>query len=48
MSKKIGYSEPANYFPKSVRKEFNIGEYGKKKTTTKKTATKKTVKRGKK
>ena len=51
MSKKIGYAEPADYFPKSIRKELQIGEYGKKatkKTTTKKTATKKTVKRGKK
>ena len=50
MGKKIGYSEPGDYFPKSVRKELKIGEYdktGSKKTT--KTATKKkTVKRGKK
>ena len=45
MSKKIGYSEPMNYIPKSVRKELKIGEYDEtKKATTKK----KTVKRGKK
>lgn len=52
MGKKIGYSEPADYFPKSVRKELKIGEYAKKTATkkvAKKTATKKkTVKRGKK
>ena len=46
MSKKIGYSEPIDYIPKSVRKELKIGEYDE---TKKKTATKKkTVKRGKK
>lgn len=39
MAKKIGYSEPADYFPKSIRKELKIGEYATKK------ATKKTVKR---
>lgn len=45
MSKKIGYSEPMDYIPKSVRKELKIGEYDEtKKVTTKK----KTVKRGKK
>ena len=27
MTKKIYYSEPADYFPKSIRKEFKIGEY---------------------
>lgn len=26
-TKKIHYSEPAEYFPKSVRKELKIGEY---------------------
>lgn len=42
MSKKIGYSEPADYFPKSVRKELKIGEYAKNtKTTTKKKVAKK-------
>ena len=32
---KITYSEPSNYFPKSVRKELKIGEYaeGQKKST---------------
>ena len=43
MSKKIGYSEPMDYIPKSVRKDLQIGEYAETKT-----ATKKTVKRGKK
>ena len=46
MAKKIHYSEPVDYFPKSVRKELKIGEYAPKanKTTAataKKTATKK-------
>lgn len=27
MAKKIHYSEPLDYFPKSVRKELKIGEY---------------------
>lgn len=45
MSKKIGYSEPADYIPKSVRKELKIGEYAKttKKATTKKKVAKKKV-----
>lgn len=34
MAKKIHYSEPLDYFPKSVRKELKIGEYA----TTKKAA----------
>ena len=37
---KIKYSEPADYFPKSVRKAVKIGEYaetGKPKKTVKKT-----------
>ena len=42
-TKKVHYSEPVDYFPKSVRKELKIGEYAPKKkaatTTTKKTAT---------
>ena len=37
MAKKIKYTEPASYFPKSVRKEFGLGEYAEKKTDTKKT-----------
>ena len=36
MAKRIHYSEPADYFPKSVRKELKIGEYA---TSEKKTAT---------
>ena len=42
MAKRIHYSEPADYFPKSVRKELKIGEYApseKKSTTTAKKAT---------
>ena len=39
-NKKTTYSEPAEYFPKSIRKELKIGEYAEKKTE-KKTATKK-------
>lgn len=43
MAKRISYTEPADYFPKSVRKNAKIGEYAKstKKTTAKKTAKKK-------
>ena len=42
MKKKISYSEPSSYFPKSVRKNAKIGEYAEtKKTTKKKTTTKK-------
>lgn len=42
---KIAYSEPAGYFPKSVRKELGLGEYAEKKTkTTKKAVKKKTTK----
>lgn len=47
MKKKITYSEPAEFFPKSLRKELGLGEYAKK-TDTKKTAStpaKKKVKR---
>lgn len=54
-TRNIGYVEPAEYFPKEIRKKAKIGEYaekteGKKKTTkpTKKAATpkKKTTKKG--
>lgn len=38
------YVEPAEYFPKSVRKELKIGEYAEKKNTSSGT-TKKKVKR---
>ena len=43
--KRVAYSEPAEYIPKSIRKELKIGEYAEKKTDTKKTDTKKKVKR---
>lgn len=42
----IKYSEPADYFPKSVRKSLKIGEYGEGKKPTTKKVVKKT-KRGK-
>ena len=56
-TRNIGYVEPADYFPKSIRKKAKIGEYAEtnnngvaKKTTkpTKKAATpkKKTTKKG--
>lgn len=44
MAKNIHYSEPVDYFPKSVRKELKIGEYApkeKKATATKKATPKK-------
>ena len=43
MAKKIHYSEPADYFPKSVRKELKLGEYApkEKKPAAKKSGTKK-------
>lgn len=34
--KKVVYSEPTDYFPKSVRKELKIGEYAETKNTKKK------------
>lgn len=49
MAKNIHYSEPVDYFPKSVRKELKIGEYAnsgsKKATATKKTVKKSTAKK---
>ena len=39
-NKKVKYVEPEDYIPKSLRKEFGLGEYAEKKTDTKKTATK--------
>ena len=43
-TKKIGYVEPADYFPKELRKKHKIGEYAasEKKATARKTTTKKT------
>lgn len=29
MAKKVVYSEPVDFIPKSVRKEFGLGEYSK-------------------
>ena len=48
-SKGISYSEPGDYFPKSVRKKFGLGEFAKDSNTsdTKKKTTKKTVKKSK-
>ena len=31
MTKKIKYTEPADYFPKEIRKKCKIGEYAEKK-----------------
>ena len=42
-TKKVAYSEPAEYIPKSIRKELKIGEYAEK--AEKKTEPKKKVKR---
>ena len=47
MAKRIHYSEPVDYFPKSVRKELKIGEYAPKAKTTA-TATKKAAPKKKK
>ena len=46
-TKKVGYSEPSDFFPKSIRKANKLGEYAEKekKPTAKKTTTKKVVKK---
>lgn len=41
MKKKLEYVEPADYFPKSLRKEFKVGEFAEKKKDTKKSPEKK-------
>lgn len=41
MANKIRYSEPAGYFPESVRKKNKIGEYAETKTEPKKEPAKK-------
>ena len=48
-TKKVAYAEPDDYFPKSVRKEFKLGEYAetKPKKATSGTPAKKKVKRSK-
>lgn len=48
MAKRIHYSEPADYFPKSVRKELKIGEYAPKTSKPTAGATKKATPRKKK
>jgi hypothetical protein len=40
-TKKVTYSEPADYFPKEMRKKYGLGEYADKKTPAKKTVKKK-------
>lgn len=48
MAKKIHYSEPLDYFPKSVRKELKIGEYAPKEKTAAAAPKKKVVAKKKK
>lgn len=48
MAKRIHYSEPADYFPKSVRKELKIGEYAPKASKTEAAAPKKATAKKKK
>lgn len=40
----IKYSEPAEYFPESIRKKYKLGEYAETNTDTKKAPTKDTKK----
>lgn len=44
MAKKITYSEPAEYFPKEIRKKYKLGEFAETNTKDKAPA-KKTVKK---
>lgn len=41
--KKLDYSEPSSYFPKELRKKYQLGEFApeEEKATKKKTSTKK-------
>lgn len=44
MAKRVKYTEPTGYFPESIRKKFELGEYAKeepKKKTEKKAPAKK-------
>lgn len=41
MAKRVSYTEPSDYFPKSVRKKAKIGEFAETKKKTTKKATKK-------
>ena len=34
MKKKIGHAEPADYFPKEIRKKYKLGEYAEKNIET--------------
>lgn len=43
-TKNIGYVEPADFFPKSIRKKAKIGEFGEKDKAAKDAAPKKTTK----
>lgn len=45
MAKKIVYSEPADYFPKEIRKQAGIGEYAKTEKKSDKQSTKKSTKK---
>lgn len=45
MAKKIIYSEPADYFPKELRKKYQIGEFAPKEEAEKKPAKKTTKKK---
>ena len=44
-TKKVGYSEPSDYFPKDIRKKAKIGEFAEKPEKAKKKTVKKTVKK---
>ena len=48
MKKTIGYVEPADYFPKSLRKKHKIGEYAEKPAAEKKKTVKKATPKKKK
>lgn len=43
--KKVKYVEPEDYIPKSLRKEFGLGEYAEPKNNTKTDTKKTTVKK---
>lgn len=44
-TKKVGYTEPDNYFPKNVRKKLKLGEYATKGTENAKKSVKRTKKK---
>lgn len=39
-NKKVNYTEPKDYIPKELRKQYGLGEYASKPKTTKKTVKK--------